>query len=63
MPEEWSQLQTWFYDLITKSIDMFFQFLRISKYYTFIAQQFTKQNITIVGQSQYLMAKYVFLPA
>ena len=32
---------------------------KISKYYTFIAQQFTKQYITIVYKSQYLMPKYV----
>ena len=35
-------------------------YFKISKYYTFIAQQFTKQYITIVYKSQYIMPKYVF---
>jgi len=51
-----------------KSIDIFFPIIlynvlfnfKISRYYTFIAQQFTKQYITIAYKSQYLLPKYVF---
>ena len=63
MPEEWSQLRKGFYDLITNALayvsNNFVQLIKISRYYTFIAQQFTKQYITIVYKSQYLMPKYV----